>query len=199
MGEISVIGQTTTMTEVMGMITGFVGVWLTLKRNIWCFPVGILNVAIYAWLFFTPGIRLYADGMLQCAYIILLIYGWINWEKMKNSRETTIRITSYFFWRVVFLAIPAFIALAFFLQNYTDASLPWLDSGLTIISLVAQWMIAKRFLENWILWILVNIVYIPLYFYKNLPLTALLYFIFLILAIKGFLEWKKVLKTNSSK
>ena len=99
---------------------------------------------------------------------------------------------------MILISFLAFISLSFFLQKFTDASLPWLDSALTILSLVAQWMVAKKIITNWVIWIIVNSVYIPLYYYKGLPLTSILYFIFLILAIKGYYEWKKDLgKTNS--
>ena len=185
MGEISIFGQATTMTEVMGIATGISGVWLTTRRNILCFPFGILNVIIYAYLFFSPGIRLYADGLLQCIYAGMLVYGWINWKKAEMANKKVYRIPNSETLRISLISFISFLVLGFFFRKYTDASLPWLDSALTIISLAAQWMIAKRYLENWILWVVVNINYVPLYLYKHLPLTSALYFIFLFIVQFG--------------
>lgn len=178
------------------MITGVVGVWLTLKQNVWCFPVGMLNVLLYAWLFFTPSIRLYADASLQLIYFILLAYGWYIWIKPDSqSKKIAPSKTTLSEWKIISIIIlPAIFLLAWFLQTYTDADLPWSDSSLTVISLIAQWMVAKKKIENWLLWILVDVLYIPMYIYKELPLMAFLYLLFLLLAIKGLKEWKRTLQ-----
>lgn len=192
--EFSILGQSTSLIEIAGLLTGIASVWLTVRQDILCFPIGIINVLIYAFLFSSNGIRLYADAFLQIIYLILLIYGWIRWKKNKIEINFPISINSFFLTRLLVFCIPAFFILGLFLANYTNASLPWLDALLTIISLAAQWMIAKKMIENWALWIAVNIVYVPLYIYKGLHLTAILYFIFLVLAFKGLSEWKKLSK-----
>ncbi|MBK6397767.1 MAG: nicotinamide mononucleotide transporter [Bacteroidia bacterium] len=198
MFEFTILGQQSSLIEVLGFITGVTGVWLTVRQNILCFPVGIINVALYAIMFSSEGIRLYADSLLQCIYLFLLIYGWIHWKKSRKSFTIPAMTFVSFSTNMILISFLAFISLSFFLQKFTDASLPWLDSALTILSLVAQWMVAKKIITNWVIWIIVNSVYIPLYYYKGLPLTSILYFIFLILAIKGYYEWKKDLgKTNS--
>ena len=186
-------GQWLSYLELAAMISGVLGVWLTMKQNVWCFPVGMVNVALYALLFFTPGIRLYADALLQCIYFILLIYGWYKWSGGSTHKEVLIPCyMSKAEWKkVILLAIPGTILLGTFLHSFTNADLAWIDSSLAVISLLAQWMIAKKKIENWMLWIIVDIFYIPLYIYKGLPLTAVLYFLFLILAIKGLQEWKR--------
>lgn len=192
--EFSILGQSTSLLEIAGLVTGIISVWLTVRQNILCFPTGIINVLIYAFLFSSSGIRLYADAFLQIVYLILLIYGWIRWKKNKIEINFPISINSFFLIRLLVFCIPLFLILGLFLVNYTNASLPWLDALLTVISLAAQWMIAKKMIENWILWIVVNTIYIPMYIYKGLHLTSILYFIFLLLAIKGFGEWKKLSK-----
>jgi nicotinamide mononucleotide transporter len=191
MSEFTILGQQTSLIEVLGFITGVTGVWLTVRQNILCFPVGIINVSLYAIMFSSEGIRLYADTLLQCIYLFLLIYGWIHWKKSRKSFTIPAMTFDSFSTNMIIISFIAFISLSLFLQKFTNASLPWLDSALTILSLVAQWMVAKKIITNWVIWIIVNIVYIPLYFYKGLPLTSALYFIFLILAIKGYYEWKK--------
>jgi len=193
MNEVFIFGQSTSWLEIVAMITGLIGVWLTIKESIWCFPVGITNVTLYAWLFLTPGIQLYADALLQIIYIFLLFYGWMNWSKKNNNLIIIhpIRINYSSALKVFILTIAGTISLAIFLSTYTAASYPWPDSALTCFSLAAQWMIAKKYIENWIVWIVVDLVYLPLYIVKQLPLTAVLYFIFLILAFKGYSDWKK--------
>jgi nicotinamide mononucleotide transporter len=193
LSEISLFGQTTSWLEIAAMLTGLAGVWLTMRQNIWCFPIGIVNVVLYAWLFFSPGIRLYADALLQCIYVLLLIYGWIRWKENEKYFERTIplKIDSKSLSKIFLINIAATILLAGFLQKYTNASYPWLDSALTCLSLSAQWMIAKKYIENWIVWIVVDLAYLPLYLSKNLPLTAILYTLFLLMAFKGYQEWKK--------
>jgi len=189
-------GQWITWIESVAMLTGIAGVWLTIRQNPLCFPAGIINVGLYAWIFFSPSVRLYADAALQCIYIGLLFYGWYKWTRRHENvdkghpsfmkRDEWIAV-------IIISAILIFISGAF-LSVYTDADLPWTDSVLGILSLSAQWMIARKKIENWIVWIVVNIAYIPLYLYKNLPLTALLYFLFLILALKGLRSWAKEMK-----
>ncbi len=198
MSEFIILGQQTSLIEVLGFITGVTGVWLTVRQNILCFPIGIINVSLYAIMFSSEGIRLYADSLLQCIYLFLLIYGWIHWKKSRKSFIIPARAIDSFSTNMIIISFIAFATLSLFLQRFTDASLPWLDSALTILSLVAQWMVAKKIITNWLIWIIVNIVYIPLYFYKGLPLTSALYLIFLILAIKGYFEWKKELLKNQS-
>ncbi|HNS12823.1 MAG TPA: nicotinamide riboside transporter PnuC [Bacteroidia bacterium] len=181
--------------ELIAMLTGVAGVWLTLKQNVACFPVGMINVLLYAWLFFTPSVRLYADATLQCTYFLLLAYGWHAWTVSGHKdKKILITKTSKALWlRSLLVTLPVFLISSLFFDLFTNADLPWLDSALTTISLLAQWMIARKKLENWLLWILVDTVYIPVYLYKGLPLTAFLYLIFLIMAINGWMNWKKSL------
>ncbi|HQW22350.1 MAG TPA: nicotinamide riboside transporter PnuC [Bacteroidia bacterium] len=191
MPEITVFSQPTSIIEILGIITGLLGVWLTIRKNIWCFPVGIVNVTTYALMFSSEGIRLYADAILQCIYLLLLIYGWIQWKKNRKTFDTFNYPAQLFTTKLIYISFLAYFLLSLFLQEFTNASLPWLDSALTILSLVAQWMIARKLIANWIIWIIVDAVYVPLYFYKGLPLTSILYFIFLLLAVKGYMDWRK--------
>ena len=188
-------GQETSALEITGFITGVLGVWLTIRRKILCFPIGIINVLIYAYLFQSENVRLYADALLQIIYLILLVYGWMVWNRSKNEKEEIRTVSILLAKKLVIIGVLSTIALGVFLSLYTNASLPYLDAALTIISLIAQWMIAKKMIENWLLWIVVNTIYIPLYVYKGLAFTSILYLLFLILAINGWYNWKKV-KSN---
>ena len=188
-------GQETSALEITGFITGVLGVWLTIRRKILCFPIGIINVLIYAYLFQSENVRLYADALLQIIYLILLVYGWMVWNRSKNEKEQIRTVSILLAKKLVIIGVLSTIALGVFLSHYTNASLPYLDAILTIISLIAQWMIAKKMIENWLLWIVVNTIYIPLYVYKGLAFTSILYLLFLILAINGWYNWRKV-KSN---
>jgi nicotinamide mononucleotide transporter len=192
MTELSLLGQTTSLIEVIAMLTGLAGVYLTIRQSVWCFPVGIINVALYAYIFFSPGIQLYADALLQCSYIVLLFYGWYKWSTRKESEKVILPslMNKTVLMKVLTVILLSTIALALFLSNFTNASFPWIDSALTCASLAAQWMIARKSIENWIVWIIVNIVYVPLYLVKQLPLTAFLYAVFLLMAVNGYREWK---------
>lgn len=189
--------QQMTWLEFAGMLTGLAGVWLTVRASAWCFPTGILCVSIYAYIFFHPTVRLYADGILQLIFLPLQTIGWINW---RTRRETTTRITRTprKEWGILFLVFLAgWFFLSSMLHRYTNAYLPWLDGALTTLSLIAQWQIARKQLENWLLWIFVDILYIPLYFSRDLPLTAFLYLIFLFMAIAGYRAWRKQLASDA--
>lgn len=186
-------GEQITWIEIAGTFFGILGVWLTIKQNIFCFPAGIINVSLYAWLFFSA--KLYADAALQIIYIILLIYGWIQWNRKIMTDETVVSETDKGLLLVLLiLGAGAAFFLGTFLYAKTDAALPYLDSSTTVMSLIAQWMIAKKKIENWLIWIAADVIYVGMYVYKELYLTSGLYFIFILLAIKGYAEWKKSLK-----
>jgi nicotinamide mononucleotide transporter len=178
--------------EIVGFISGFAGVLLTVKKNKWCFPIGIINVILSCFLFYKS--RLYADSLQQLIYIPLLIVGWLNWNKNLNQEFNAERLQKNE--GIIYLSLFIFIGvlLGYILKTYSNASFPWLDSMATSASFLAQYLIAKKKIENWIIWIIVNIVYIVIYIQKDLELYAILYGIYLLLAIQGFYQWRKHLK-----
>ncbi|MBK6444107.1 MAG: nicotinamide mononucleotide transporter [Bacteroidetes bacterium] len=192
---IFLLGQQTSLLEIVAMLTGLAGVWLTVLHSAWCFPLGIVNVILYAILFFSPSVRLYADSLLQCIYVFLLIFGWINWNKKNEEKQVFVpeKMSPDQWKKVLLYFLGGSCFLGYFFEHYTDAALPWLDSALTSASLVAQWMVAKKKIENWIIWIFANSIYVPLFFFKHLPLTAFLYVVFLVMAVSGFVKWKKIM------
>ena len=177
--------------EIAGFIFGIVGIWLTIKENVWCFPVGLINVTVSLVLFFQQ--KLYSDAIQQVVYIILLSYGWYKWIKGDfKSQSLKISFSSAMLLVILFMLCIIFsFAAGYIFKRYTDASLPWWDATATALSFTAQWMIAKKKIENWILWMIVNIMYVGIYLYKDLFLYALLFFIYFLLAIQGWIEWKK--------
>jgi nicotinamide mononucleotide transporter len=194
---IQLFGEQITFVELTGTVFGILGVWLTIRENILCFPTGIVNVALYAWLFYKS--HLYADALLQIVYILLLIYGWYVWIHEKNYSELHVTKSSGNLLLFLFiLCIISTIGIGTFFLYKTDASLPYMDSFTTSLSLVAQWMIAKKKIENWLVWIVADVLYVGMYVYKHLYFTSFLYFIFIILAVTGLQQWKKDLQPVSS-
>lgn len=180
-------------TEIIGFVFGIAGIWLTIKENVWCFPVGLVSVVASLVLFFQQ--KLYSDVIQQFVYIILLSYGWYKWIKGEaNDKNLGVSSSSIKLLLTLFLFCILFSVIAgTVFKNYTDASLPYWDATATALSFVAQWMIAKKKIENWMIWIIVNVMYIGIYLYKDLFLYTALYSVYLLLAVKGWMEWKKSL------
>lgn len=164
-------------------------VYLSAREKIWSWPTAIVNVSLYTFIFFRAG--LYSDMGLQVVYLALSIYGWHQWLHGGENR-TTLRVTRATprVWLIGGgLALVVWLGLARYTSTLPGVSLPWLDSGLTALSLLAQWMMTRKILENWVLWILVDIVYVPMYVSKALYVTAGLYSVFLVLAVMGLVQW----------
>lgn len=195
---IQLFGEQISFLELTGTVFGIAGVWLTVKENSWCFPTGLVNVSLYAWLFFES--RLYADALLQVVYIVLLIYGWVEWThgEKKESHLSVTRTSRKVSVLLFITVILATLGIGTFFRSQTNASLPYIDSLTTSMSLVAQWMVARKKIENWLVWIVADVIYVSMYIYKHLYLTSLLYFIFIILAIIGWQQWKKELRDEVS-
>ena len=190
-----ICGQEFSLLEIFGTLSGIAGVWLTIKKNIWCFPAGLVNVGLYGILFFKE--KLYADAILQLFYIALLAYGWWQWNiKAEQNEFSIIRIHRKIWIILILTCLTSTAILGFVFSHATDAALPFLDSFLTSASLIAQWMIARKKIENWLVWILADTIYIGMYIYKGLHLTALLYIVFILLAIRGYREWNKKIVVN---
>ena len=177
--------------EWIGFVTGIIGVWLTSRQNPWCFPIGLVNVWIS--LFLLIGQHLYADAMQQVVYVVLLGMGWYNWTRQKKDKPTLQISWADNFERLLTLCAIILItfALGFTLDRYTDASYPWLDSFATSLAFSAQHLIARKKIENWLLWIPVNLIYIGIYLQKDLLLYVLLFTVYLGMAINGYQTWIK--------
>ncbi len=181
--------------ELLAALTGAGSVWLSVRQNIWSWPLAIVNVLLYAVVFYEA--KLYADMGLQVVYAVLSIYGWYQWLYGGENR-TTLRVSRTRARQAVILAVIGAVGastIGTLLHRGTDASLPFLDSSLSSASLVAQWMMTRKLLENWLVWIAVDIVYIGMFAYKSLYITAVLYAVFLVLATRGWIEWRRSLAT----
>ncbi|MDB4908985.1 MAG: hypothetical protein JWO05_3769 [Gemmatimonadetes bacterium] len=180
--------------EWIAFITGVASVWLSVRLNIWNWPVAIVNVTLYAIVFQRAG--LYSDMGLQVVYLVLSIYGWYAWlHGGKGRSELQVsRATPKMWLACGALGVLFWYVLATLTARLPGAAIPRLDAALTTVSLVAQWMMTKKVLENWLLWIAADLVYVPMFLVRKLPLTSVLYAVFLVLAVMGWREWRRSLE-----
>jgi len=169
-----------------------VSVYLQTRENIWNWPTAIVSVVMYMVVYVKSG--LYSDVGLQGYFLATSIYGWYHWlhggradSPLPISRATR----RMWFWCVV-IGVTFWYLDASITSRMKGVSFPYIDAGTTTISLIAQWMITRKVLENWLLWIVVNVVYVPVLLAKGLYPTALLYAVMLVLAIKGYVDWRRV-------
>lgn len=185
-------------TEVLGAILGVLYIYFSIKQNILTWPTGLLTSALYVVVFFQA--KLYADMGLQAYYVVISIYGWYFWLKGKKPQEkeqVPVRVSSR---KLKYLLIAAsvvlYVVILLILVNYTDSDVPHMDAMTTALSIVATWMLAKKYIGHWLIWIFVDAVSAGLYVYKGLWPTVILFVIYTVMAVLGYLEWKKDLSRN---
>lgn len=180
--------------EMLGAATGFASVFLMARQSVWGWPVGIVCVSTYAWVFGQS--RLYANMALQFVFLALQVYGWAHWWKGGEAGKNTLPVTrlslrAALLWAAAGAA--ASLALGAFMAARTNDVRPWADATLTAFSLVAQWLQARKVFECWVVWILVDVGYIGLFTVQHLLLTAVLYALFLVLCAYALKEWRRSL------
>ncbi len=184
------------ITEDLGFITGALTVWLIVVENIWNFPIGIANDIFFFVLFLEA--RFFADMSLQILYIVLGFQGWYLWLR-GGKNKTALQVSNISKRELLLLALIAVIAtyaMTTYLQHIQDSA-PFWDALTTVLSIEAQYMLNKKFLENWYSWIIADIIYIPLYAYKQLYLTGVVYLIFLVMCLLGLRAWKRSRMKNA--
>jgi len=179
--------------EVLGALTGLIYLYLEIKQNIWLWPLGIVTSAFYIYVFFTT--KFYADMGLQVYYLVISFYGWWHWLYGGGSSETDelpITKTSMKQWFYISLAsIVLFVLMVFVLKNLTDSPVPFGDAFVTSLSITATWMLARKLIEQWWIWVVVNLVSLVLFIWKGLYPTSILFFFYFTMAVVGYFEWKK--------
>ncbi len=178
-------------TEAVAFVLGILNVTLVVRRSIWNYPFGIAMVALYAIVFAQA--RLYSDMLLQFFFIVVNAYGWIAWTRHRAVSGAVVveGMTRGERWRWTLATTAIALVWGGLMHRFTDASLPWWDAAVAAASIAAQWLMARRKWENWVLWIAVDIGSIGLYLVKELWLTALLYLVFLLLAAWGLMDWRR--------
>lgn len=177
---------------------GVLNIVLIVRRSVWNYPFGLAMVSLY-FVVFTEA-RLYSDALLQIFFFVVQIYGWRNWVRAKREAgEVPVAVMTArerVVWTLATLA--ASLAWGYGMARFTDAAAPIVDAGVAGFSIAAQLLMARRKLENWIVWIAVDAVAIGLYASRGLALTAGLYALFLLLATAGFFQWRRALRAQQA-
>jgi nicotinamide mononucleotide transporter len=186
--------------EALGTIISIVYLYFSIKQNIWLWPLGLVSSAFYVYIFFVA--KIYADMGLQVYYVLISIYGWYTWsvanKKTENdSRIKTVKSNDSLLISLAFASIILFIILSQILIHFTDSNIPYIDAFTTSLSIVATWMLAKRYIEHWMVWIVVDAVSSFVYVYKELYFTVFLYLIYTIMAVVGLQAWLKDMKLKT--
>lgn len=187
-----------TRAEVLGFLTGVLNVWLLVRQRSWNWPVGIANVLVLLVVFWSAG--LYADAGLQIVYVGLGLYGWWRWVAGGDQGDLLVSRTSPAQWRALALAaVLGTAALWLLLDRITDSQVPLADAVTTVLSLAATYLQCVKKVESWWIWIAADLIYVPLYLYKDLWLTGLLYVIFMALCVAGLAAWRRDLLVRSDR
>jgi nicotinamide mononucleotide transporter len=189
---VGLIGFTSsTVLEAVASITGLISVWLTAREHIWAWPTGLVSVVCFFYIFYD--VKLYADMTLQLFFFVLSVYGWIVWLSGRGGAKVrpTARIAGRTALGLGFLLVVATVGWGYALHQYTDASVPYLDAFIAVTSIMAQYLLSRKILECWYGWIAVDVLSIGMYAYKGLDAVAILYVIFLCIAVSGLLGWRK--------
>ncbi|WP_285010258.1 nicotinamide riboside transporter PnuC [Pedobacter faecalis] len=187
----------TSWPEWLGVITGFACIYLAAKEKVLSWPVSIVSVLTYAWVFYDA--RMYGDMMLQFYFLLTAFYGWFFWNRKTEQPQKTVTSLRLRDWVFVIISVSLLsVLLGLFLDHFTNSDVPYADGYCTAMSFVAQYLLTRKVLQNWVMWIIVDLCYIPLYIYKNLNLSAVFYAFLIVIAFKGYSDWKKTYVNQTS-
>lgn len=187
------------MLEILGVITGIIYLWLEYRASIYLWIAGIIMPTIYIFVYYDAG--LYADVGINIYYLLIAAYGWVAWKTGigitgKNSTRGKLPI-SHAPRRAWMIAVVTYLiaqfSIAWLLIEHTDSTVPWADSFTTALSIVGMWMLARKYIEQWWVWCIVDVACSALYIYKGLHFTAALYAVYAIIAIFGYYKWKRMM------
>lgn len=190
---ISWIGQQ--YIEILGVVFSLLYLYFSIRQNILLWPMGIISALLYMVVFFHS--RFYADMGLNGYYFIISIYGWILWKRGREHAKTPLPVTRIRLQPaaiLVVITVVAFFGIGYILDHFTDSPIPYWDAFTTAVSFTATWMLARKILEHWILWIIVDAVSMGLYLYRGLYPTLVLFAVYTVMAVIGYIQWKKRLK-----
>ena len=190
------------MLEILGVIVGIIYLWLEYRASIYLWIAGIIMPAIYIFVYYDAG--LYADFGINIYYLVIALYGWVAWKtgfslfgREKAKGELRITRTPRSAWAKAAVAyVITQLFTAWLLIEHTDSTVPWADSFTTALSIVGMWMLARKYIEQWWVWCIVDVASSALYIYKGLYFTAVLYAVYAIIAIFGYYKWKKLMQND---
>lgn len=187
--------------EILGTVVGLVYLWLEYRASIYLWVAGVVMPAIYIFVYYEAG--LYADFGINIYYLLVAIYGWVAWKtgfsftgRKEQNGELPITHTPRRAWAAALASfLVAQFSIAWILVNHTDSTVPWADSFTTALSIVGMWMLARKYIEQWWVWCVVDVACSALYIYKGLYFTAVLYAVYAIIAIFGYYKWKRMMQS----
>lgn len=185
--------------DALGLIFGLLAVYYLIKESILTWPAGIIYVLISFVVFYKA--KLYADFVLHIFFLFMNIYGWYYWIYGKKRGKDEVPVTTSSTRVLVLISlgsIAGVVLLGYFLTRYTDASLPYWDSATTILSLSGMWLTAKKKIDNWYFWFIVDVLATGIYVYKGIYFYAVLYLVYIGMAVIGYLQWKKTMKKQTA-
>lgn len=183
--------------EIIGAIIGLLYLYLEYNAKKWLWPVGVLMPVVYVWIFFQS--KFYADMGINVYYFFASLYGWIRWTK-HPTEGTELPITHTPQRHILPLTVTGvalFAAIAFILIRFTDSPVPYGDSLTTALSILGMWMLAHKHIEQWWLWVVVNIISCGLYAWKGLYPTSILFAIYSVISVFGYFKWKRMMQSNT--
>lgn len=180
--------------QIVGFALGMLYVWLEYRANIWLWFVGMIMPVVHGTLYYQAG--LYADSAMNVYYLLAGLYGWIVWLRAPKRKDGgAIAHTPARLWAVLAVVYVAVQGVIYWvLVSFTNSTVPFWDSLTTALSIVGIWMLSRKYVEQWLIWIVVNAVTVALYLYKDIPITAALYLIYLGMAVAGYRRWLRVMK-----
>lgn len=182
--------------DITGLVLGLIYLWLEYRANIWLWAVSVIMPIVHGYLYFAKG--LYADFGMQFYYVAIAIYGYWSWRQgSKKGKSKDLPITTYKKSHAVASIITGFVLWGFIywiLITFTDSKIPVVDSFTTSLSAVAMWALAKKYVEQWMLWFIVDLVCFGLYISKGIPFTACLYGFYTVMAVMGHRKWLKLMR-----
>lgn len=180
--------------ELSGTVFGLIYVWFSIRQSIYTWPAGIITSLFYCWVFFAA--KFYAGMGLQGYYVVISVYGWWSWHQGSNSdsgdEKLRVSYSNRNLWIKLFvLNLLLTLLMYYLLDRYTDSPIPFGDAFTTSLSIIATWMLARKKIEHWLIWIFIDLVSVTLYLYRGLYPTVFLFMVYAIMAGIGFYEWRK--------
>jgi len=188
--------KNTTWREYIAVFAGIASVWYSRIENILVYPVGLINTIIYVWL--SVDGQLFGEASVNLYYTVMSIYGWMLWTKKDKEQHIIVHVKfsdrRWWFYQLAFFAtfyLAIFISLTYLKRSFAPGAIPWADAFASATAFTGMWLMTKKKVESWYWWIVTNIASIPLYFVKHYVFTSVYYFVLLIMAVWGLMEWRK--------
>lgn len=182
--------------EILAALSGIISVWFSRKASIWVYPTGLINTVFYVWISYDA--QLIGEAVVNLYYTIMSLYGWYNWLRRNEKHELIVQVSrsnqadwilQFSFFASMYVVL--YLSLNYLKEAFFPGAIPWADALASAAAFTGMWLMTRKKLESWIWWIITNIASMPLYYIKGYVFTAVYYFILLILAIFGYIEWRK--------